>query len=221
MTSGLNGQALALCEFCVHRQELERLKQPHKDAKRTTIEMSTGEWVDYADPDPDSIKLRDIARGLSQMNRYNGLTPFPWSVADHALLVRRLVIDAGYPELALAALHHDDHEVWISDWPTPMKNYFEGLAPGAYRFLTQRFDIAICKALKLRFEDLTAEPVKEADELALRIEAFHLKPSRGMDGAWPWRTPPPVGRTLERRTPDETASAFVHAHVGDWSPVYA
>lgn len=188
---------------------------------RTVIETFTGQWVDYAAINPADITLRDIARSLSQTCRFNGLIPFPWSVADHALLVRSLVIDAGHPELALAALHHDSHEAFLSDLPTPLKNRLDEVAPGVVEEIAGEFDWAIAEALLLDADAFHAEPVVEADLLALRIEAWHLKPSRGIENAWPWREPPPVGRKLERRTPDEAANAFVNAHVGHWGPVYA
>jgi hypothetical protein len=214
MTSGLNGQAAPLCEFCCYRHELNGIRASH-EGERTTMETSGGGWLDLGAPDPADIKLRDIARSLSLVCRFGGHVPFHWSVADHALLVRRLVIEAGYPELALAALHHDSHEAYTGDIPTPLKVLFGAVVDQ----LVGELDEAIAQALHLDANDFNAEPVHEADQLALRIEAWHLKPSRGIENAWPWREPPPKCVALVRRLPDETAAAFVGAHVGDWQPV--
>jgi hypothetical protein len=45
--------------------------------------------------------------------------------------------------------------------------------------LTDELDEAIAQALHIDADLFNAEPVHEADQLALRIEAWHLKPSQG------------------------------------------
>lgn len=177
-------------------------------AERTVIETYEGWYVDFADPDPSTITLVDIAWPLAFTCRFGGHVARYWSVADHALLVRDLVCDLGHPELALAALHHDSHEAYVGDLPTPLKNF----AGAAVKETANRLDAAIATAMGVEVEQFYAEPVRKADELALRIEAFHLKVSRGISGAWKFREAPPIMRPLPRRGFNQSALIFMEAH---------
>ena len=63
-----------------------------------------------------------VAGRLSKVYRFGALQASKYfSVAQHTLLVRRLVMESGYPELALATLHHDSHEAYLCDIPKPLK----------------------------------------------------------------------------------------------------
>jgi hypothetical protein len=69
-----------------------------------------------------------IARSLSRINRWNGNTTRPYSVAEHSVRVASLVA----PRLRLAALLHDAAEAFIGDLPYPIRKQqpapvFEGL----------------------------------------------------------------------------------------------
>jgi hypothetical protein len=86
-----------------------------------TVTLFSGEAFDLQTPDPHAIHLCDIALGLGNICRFGGQARFWWSVADHALLVRDLVVEHGYAELAFAALHHDSHEAYLGDIPTGLK----------------------------------------------------------------------------------------------------
>lgn len=46
-----------------------------------------GPLIDLRDPNPESIRLTDIAWALANQNRYNGMTSRPWSQAAHILVV--------------------------------------------------------------------------------------------------------------------------------------
>src|SRR4051794_24417338 len=99
----------------------------------TAIETSpTGTLFDFADSRPEMVHVEDIARSLSLQCRFGGFVSRFYSVAEHALLVHRLVRDVAGPELAFAALHHDSHEAYLGDIPTPLKKLlgwrFEELA---------------------------------------------------------------------------------------------
>jgi hypothetical protein len=183
---------------------------------RTVGETYMGDWIDYTDPDPSAIKIADIAQSLSLTCRFGGLIPFFFSVAQHALLVRQLVIDMGHSEFAQAALHHDSHEAFLGDVPTPLKATFGN----DYHRMVARFDDAIGEALDLEPSEFYAEEVRRADQMALRIEAAALKVSRGVKGAWPWRElPPALGYPIEERNHFEVAREFVGAHVGNYEMV--
>jgi 5'-deoxynucleotidase YfbR-like HD superfamily hydrolase len=152
------------------------------------IETYTGTYFDYSAPRAEDVRVEDIARALSHVSRFGGHTSTFYCVAEHALLCRRLVLEAGHdPRIAFAALHHDSHEAYIGDVPTPLKVELGEV----YEQLAERVDIAVAAALGLDAADFHHEAVREADALALRIEAAALKRSRGVGGAWTLGDNPP------------------------------
>lgn len=78
------------------------------------------------DPSPEMVKLDDIAHALSQICRWGGHCKHHYSVAQHAMTVMELV-QRTHPHLALAALHHDSAEAYLTDQPKPVKRFCEFL----------------------------------------------------------------------------------------------
>jgi uncharacterized protein len=150
--------------------------------RRHTKEVFTGRYIDYDDPLAEQISLDDIAHGLAFTCRYGGHTDRYYSVAEHAILVSSILMEQqpGNPAAALGALHHDDHEAYLGDLPTPLKN-----ALGAkYDALRDKIDTAICLHLGLAFAWIDNVWVHRADAFALRMEARRLMPSRGEGPEW-------------------------------------
>lgn len=81
------------------------------------IQLRSGGKFDFANPKDSTWVIPDIAGGLAHINRFNGQSNFPISVAQHSINVSYLVP----PEQALAALFHDAAEAFIGDITTPMK----------------------------------------------------------------------------------------------------
>lgn len=155
----------------------------------TSVETYCGHYLDFFDPRPEMIELEDIARGLSQVCRFASQTNRFFSVAEHAVHVRRLVIEDGHPELGFAALHHDSHEAYVGDWPSPLKLVFEQLAPGALRTITRGIDSTIAARFSID-PDLFRHPViKRLDLVAMRREAATLKYSHGVGPHWGFEEP--------------------------------
>lgn len=73
-------------------------------------------------PRVEDVRLKDIAHHLSLKTRYCGAVRFHYSVAQHAYLLSHAVP----PELAYAALHHDDSEAYLPDVPSPVKPFLPG-----------------------------------------------------------------------------------------------
>lgn len=173
----------------------------------TSVETSTGRYVDLLAPDPATIVLADIAAHLSRIGRFRGACQRFESVAEHTLLVADRVRSQGYgPRTILLALHHDSHEAYLDDRTRPHKLAAEKLRPGAAEVdgeLDARMEHAIAAALGLPrpiVDDLTA--IKAADDWALACEAWHLLPSRGTgwvtEGLYDPNDPanPPMAKTI-------------------------
>ena len=91
------------------------------------IQLRSGGKFDFENPSRSTWTIPDIAWGLSHINRFNGQTDKPITVAQHSVNVSYLVP----PEQALAALFHDAAEAFIGDITTPLKrmlgSWFAGL----------------------------------------------------------------------------------------------
>lgn len=80
--------------------------------KRPLILTFTGRRVNPLDIRPEDIDERDVAHHLALINRFNGATSRPITVAQHAVYVSRLLDGTGYE---WQALHHDDGEAYVGD----------------------------------------------------------------------------------------------------------
>lgn len=129
--------------------------------------------LDLLNPDAASIKIGDIAWSLSRINRWNGMThrKEPYSVAQHSLMVARLID----PRFVLEGLLHDAHEAFIGDITRPVFCALGDEAGKAITSLKRRIDVAIghCFGVDLT-NDAVVHAVKEADEQALQLEQRQL-----------------------------------------------
>lgn len=72
----------------------------------------------------DSVfELADVAHALALINRFNGHTKRPYSVAEHSLVVAELAAQAGEAvDVQFACLMHDAHEAYVGDVIAPVKD---------------------------------------------------------------------------------------------------
>ena len=123
------------------------------------------------------IEIEDIAHGLSFVARWNGQTigDFPYSVAEHSLLVERMFSQLN-PGIAarwkLAALLHDAPEYVIGDMISPVK---AAVGPG-YGALDERLTAAIHLKYGLPAQIPVAikRKIKTADKSSAWLEAVHI-----------------------------------------------
>lgn len=182
---------------------------------RNWISTLSGLRFDFDEPSSDQVDLDDIAVALGNTCRWGGHVRHFYSVAEHAVLVAGLVTYAGGDAwLALAALHHDDHEAYIGDWPTPLKNAVKAAAPGVYEGFTAKADAAICEKLGIDPSLLHHDMVVAGDQLALVYEAVALKPNAGpLGGIDDWR---PTVEDAQQKVfgykPEDATELYLHAH---------
>lgn len=87
-----------------------------------TITTYTGAHFAPTEPDPNEIRLEDIAHALSLLCRGNGHVKQFFSVGQHCLHCAREALARGYGNrVALACLLHDASEAYLSDVPRPFK----------------------------------------------------------------------------------------------------
>ncbi len=118
------------------------------------------------------IDIEDIAHALSMQCRWNGHCSQFVSVAEHSVAVSTIVES----ENQLQALLHDASEAYISDIPSPVKQYLDN-----YYTIESKIQQAILETFKC--EPVLTEDVKDADAIQLKTEAKYLLPSGGKDWA--------------------------------------
>lgn len=156
---------------------------PRAGAEASTIRLRSGTYLDLADPDCSKIAPIDIASGLRQL-RFAGQTPRPYTIAQHSLLVLRLVEPVAAQisresgmAMCRCALLHDAAEAFIHDVTRPLK----ALLPD-YRAIEQLFEDRLNTHLGVVWNKPRREIIKRADLQALAIERRELF---GCRDPWP------------------------------------
>ena len=182
---------------------------PGPGRARAWQRMLSGRRLDLLEPSPLDIEIADIAHGLARVARWNGQTkgPHAFSVAQHSVLVERLVADLSPrlgQEARLMALLHDAPEYVVGDLISPFK--------AAIGISYKDLELKLQAAIHLRFglPALVPKPLavllKKADHLSAYCEAtqlagFEEPVARKLFGA------PPAGLKIPRLVPLPTAEA--------------
>lgn len=171
---------------------------PHDDGRDAwsqavgNIETASGLRYSFENPQADTILLEDIAHALSNVCRFGGHIRRFNSVAEHSVLVSRIVEATPYAkfeviaqrrDIIVAALLHDAHEAYIWDAPSPVKP----LLGDTFKRLGRIADEAIAaKFLRQGFSaDTFKNPIiKAADRTALVVEGRALLPVGPTDDEW-------------------------------------
>ncbi len=184
------------------------------ERKGSWIQTYTGRKFWPLDPRVEEIFIEDIAHALSLICRFGGhCRPF-YSVAQHSVMVSRIVAKGH----ELAALLHDAPEAYIGDMVRPLKQHMPD-------FLDADSWISSCveERFGLTPGALSSVEVKLADDTMLATELRDLMadgparqewaPSRIADST-------PISEILETWTPQEAEREFLLAfdvHSNKWS----
>lgn len=168
----------------------------------------TGVKFDLLDPQPEQVRLADIAVALSRLARFTGHTAgdHPYSVAQHCL--------EGLPHAgshhAFEWLLHDAHEAYTNDINGPLKAFCP-----EYSRIQERIDIAV----RMRFQlPLKPSPqVKSVDKRMLATERRDVMPQAKEE--WPSlaNTKPFPGDPIKPRPERSVRSEFLRV-VRSWIP---
>lgn len=147
--------------------QLDLLNKPDG---RTSILLPSGFVLDLLAPDASGLPITDISLCLASQPRWGGAAR-PWySVAEHSVMVSRLVP----PHLAYAALMHDCEE-FLGDWPSPVKVML------GRDYVMQRMR-PVKDALRRWFGFQDDKPeIKRADLICMATELRDLLPSAWID----------------------------------------
>ena len=86
------------------------------------ITTYTGNHFKPTNPDPELIRIEDIAHALSLICRGNGHVKTFWSVGEHCICCAKEAAARGLSDrMVLACLLHDASECYMSDVPSPFK----------------------------------------------------------------------------------------------------
>ncbi|MFZ5375724.1 MAG: HD family hydrolase [Campylobacterota bacterium] len=125
----------------------------------TTI---SGKKIVYDNLDPHDIDITDIAHALSNICRFGGHINRFYSVAQHSVMVSKMVPK----HLALAALLHDASEAYLSDIVRPAKRMLP-----QYKELELKLQRVIEERFAVTFDH---KEIHIADNRALYAEAEHF-----------------------------------------------
>lgn len=161
----------------------------------TTIWIDADRHVDIMQPDPGAIDMRFLASTLAKINRFNGRTPLPYSVAQHSVLVAQLLP----ARLRRYGLLHDAHEAILGDITSPVKSALRQLtAIDAVARLERAWDRAIHQALCLpwplpgadaalmKAADMTALATEMRDLMDIPVHRLPCIPAPTIIRPWPW-----------------------------------
>lgn len=142
-----------------------------QDKAQPWIETVSGTKFHFLNPKKEDVNAKDIAYALANQCRFNGHVPF-FSVAEHSVAVAARLP----PALQLAGLMHDGAEAYLSDIPSPIKQFlpdYQAMEEKVQRVIYEKFQIVLSP------EDI--KEIKAADKDATATEAHYLLRSKGKD----------------------------------------
>jgi hypothetical protein len=170
------------------------------------IQTVSGRWVNPFEPDPAQLDASDIARALANQCRFGGHSRVFYSVAQHSVIVSRVVEERGGDvEDVFAALMHDASEAYLGDMPHPIKH--RSPLGAAFREAEAGLEATIRERFKIK---ANVPEVKRVDRALLATE-------RRTFSAESWHWPElddvePLDLELTAWPPDKAADEFARRY---------
>lgn len=154
------------------RKAMDAADQARRKHATMWMQTYTGRQFYPLDPDPAAICIEDIAHALAMKCRYAGHCQSFFSVAQHSVMVSRMVSEQD----ALWGLMHDAAEAYLPDVVRPIKGecyfYLSHKTMTPFEFVEQRILIAIANRFDLTYGIPPA--IAQADTCCLERERRQL-----------------------------------------------
>lgn len=138
------------------------------------IQTRSGRKFNFLAMAPEDVVIEDIAHALSNLCRFGGHCKRFYSVAEHSLLVSRILP----PEYALTGLLHDATEAYVVDLPRPLKQLigeaYTDIEGAVWEVIARRYDLPI----------VLPPAIKEADNAVLLAEKAQLMDDPPVEWQW-------------------------------------
>ena len=134
--------------------------------KNTTMQTYTGKLIDLAHFSEDDVRLPDISHALAIINRFTGHSRCPYSVAQHSVMVSKII----EPKHARWGLLHDASEAYLGDVATPLKNMlpeYRALEEHIQRTIARRFGLVWPMPVEVKRADVRALMAEKRDLLTV------------------------------------------------------
>ncbi len=141
----------------------DRLNRAEVVEKSWVVTLS-GSRFSILNPEPDAVKIEDIACALARQARFNGHTRFFYSVGQHSCLGAQV---SPTKDVALQMLFHDATEAYVGDLVSPVK----ALLPD-FEIIESRIHWAIAQKFGLEYP--MPKIVKQIDRRLLATEIRDL-----------------------------------------------
>ena len=130
----------------------------------------TGLFMDPLAPEPEQVRIEDIAHALSMISRANGHFPEVHTVAKHCLECAAEAKARNLPrQTQLFCLLHDGAEAYLGDFIQPVKARMEGYREAEDHLL----DMIYRKFAGRTPSEAEQKAVKEIDKTLLYFEFLH------------------------------------------------
>jgi len=137
------------------------------DEWKSVMTVASGQVVNPMNLQDDDIHLRDIAFSLAKTCRYNGHCGGFYSVAEHSIIMSKIVP----ADCAMWALLHDASEAYCGDLILPIKQ----LLP-EFKELEDKIHDSIVRRFNLNITEEMHRKVKVADQYMALTEIQHFFP---------------------------------------------
>lgn len=148
-------------------------------------------------PMVEDILIEDIAHALARVCRFGGHVKSYYSVAQHSVLVSKIVPE----ELAMMGLLHDASEAFIGDAVRPLKYAMP-------QYLEIESNLSLVIARRFNLPDEMPPEIKVADNILLMTERRDLLVDHGLEwGEWT-KDFPPLPERITPLLPEQAESLF-------------